>query len=61
MAEDGITHPSQDGLKFMRDLVEHLSALDPDAPVGLDNSEGKARFTDVRTGALLGELRLRDV
>lgn len=55
MAERGTTHPTQQWVEFMRNLVVNLATLDPDTPVGLEIVCGLARFTDATTGALLGE------
>ena len=55
MAERGTTHPTQQWVEFMRNLVANLATLDPDTPVRLEIVCGLARFTDATTGALLGE------
>jgi hypothetical protein len=52
----GITHGSQAGVEFMRELVGNLVKLDPSTPVGLEIVCGLARFTNATTGALLGEI-----
>jgi hypothetical protein len=55
-AEGGITHGSQAGVEFMRELVGNLVKLDPGTPVGLEIVCGLARFTNATNGALLGEI-----
>lgn len=55
-AEGDITHRSQEGVEFMRELVGNLVKLDPSTPVGLEIVCGLARFTNATTGALLGEI-----
>jgi hypothetical protein len=60
MAESGTTRPSASALEFFRIFVAALETMDDDAPVRLDTTQGVARFTDARSGALLAELKIGD-
>jgi hypothetical protein len=60
MAEDGTTHPSAKGMKFMRELVVALEALSPDEPVRLETTSHLARFSSAKTGNLLAEVAIAD-
>jgi hypothetical protein len=60
-ADDGATHPSTEGVTFIRQLVQNLSTLDPDTPVTLDASGSEVVFRNALTGSPLGHVQLRDV
>ena len=60
MAEHGTTPQSAAALEFFRRFVAALEALDINAPVRLETTQGAARFTDARSGLLLAELPLND-
>ena len=59
MAAHGTTRPSAAALEFFRRFVAALEALDVNAPVRLEKTEGAARFTDARSGLLLAKTPLK--
>jgi hypothetical protein len=61
MAEHGTTQPNGAALEFVRRLVAALEALDVNAPVRLETTEGAARSTEPRSGLLLAELKDNDL
>ena len=60
MAEDGTTPSNPEWERFMRRLVAGLNAIGRDTPIRLESTQGIARFTNVVTGASLGEFPLSD-
>ena len=52
---------SPKGMRFINQLVNALTPLEPDTPIRLDTSAEKAQFRNGLTGALLAELHLGDV
>lgn len=60
MAERGTTRPSAEALESFRHFVVALEALDVNAPVRLETTQGAARFTDARSGLLLAEMHFED-
>ena len=60
MAEDGTTPNNPRWEDFMRRLVARLKAVDPNTPIRLESTDGIARFTNERSGQLLGEFCLKD-
>lgn len=60
MAESGTTRPNPAGLEFFKRFVAALEALEANALVRLDTNQGTARFTEARSGLLLGEVQIRD-
>lgn len=58
MASDGTTRPTPSAVEFMKRLITKLEGIDPGAPIRLEITAGVARFTDVKSGAVLAELPL---
>ncbi len=58
MAEKGITHPSDEALKFARELVSGLSELPSETKVRIEVEGDWSRFKIADTGALIAQTKL---
>ena len=56
MIRDGVTHPDENVIRFVDQLVSELELLDPDEKIKLTATEKDTVFSVKKTGRIIAEM-----